>query len=246
MKTLKIGATGPMVEFLQNLLYRLGYYYGKIDGIYGEHTKRAVILFQRNYGLVPDGIVGSKTWSALNPYINGALGFIVPTNISYSSEILRMNINSLKSLYPFIEVGNIGKSILGKEIPYIKLGKGEKEVFYSASYHANEWITSVLLMKFIADYCYTYQRNLTIFNYSTRMLFEMVSIYIVPMVNPDGVDLVTGEIEKNSTIYNFAKNIASNFPQIPFVDGWKANIRGESLINYHLYCKKINSWFTYL
>ena len=226
MKILKLNSTGPMVEFLQNLLGKLGFYNGKIDGFFGNNTYNSVLYFQRNFGLKQDGIVGEKTWNALSPYINGALNFIVPTNISYSSSILQMNLNSLKMLYPFIEVRTIGKSILGKEIPYVQIGRGEKKVFYSASYHANEWITSVVLMKFLADYCYTYKNNLMLFNIPARQLFENTTIYIVPMVNPDGVDLVTGEIVKGTEVYNFANSIANNFPQIPFTSGWKANIRG--------------------
>ena len=179
-----------MVEFLQNILIYLELYSGDIDGIFGENTQKAITNFQSQNGLVPDGIVGYKTWQLLNPYINGGLGFIVPTNISYSSSILQINLNSLKKIYPFIEITSIGRSVLGKSLPVIKIGNGSKEVFYSASFHANEWITSPLLMKFLADYCYTYSNNLNIFGYNAKELYNYCTIYIMPMVNPDGIGLI--------------------------------------------------------
>lgn len=229
MQTLKQGSRGPMVEFLQNLLQKLGYYTFSIDGIFGLNTKNSVLRFQRNFGLIPDGIVGANTWRALKPYINGGLNFIIPTNINYSYSILQTNINTLKELYPFIEVSSIGKSINGNDIPLVKIGTGSNEVFYSASIHANEWITSPLLMKFLSDYCYAYKNNLNIYGQNARKIYNFSTIYIVPMVNPDGVNLVTGEILPNSPSYLYAKNISNNYPNIPFVNGWKANIRGVDL-----------------
>lgn len=191
MRTLRQGSTGPLVEFLQNILKILGFYTGQIDGIFGPNTKNAVIIFQRNFGLSQiDGIVGNNTWQALMPYIDGSLGFIVPTNISYSYEILNINLNSLKKLYPFLEISSVGNSILGNSIPYIKLGNGPKEVFYAASFHANEWITSPVLVKFIADFCYCYNNSLNIFGFNAREIFNTTSIYIMPMVNPDGIGLI--------------------------------------------------------
>lgn len=82
--------------------------------------------------------------------------------------------------------------------------------------HANEWITSTLLMKFIEDYCISYTLDSKLYNYSIKNLFKSTSIYIIPMVNPDGVDLVTGNISKNSNAFLAVKTICNNFPDIPF------------------------------
>ncbi len=141
---------------------------------------------------------------------------IVPTNISYNYSLMSQNLVTLNHTYPFLNIQTVGNSVLGKNIYVIKLGMGGKKVFYSASIHANEWITSVLLMKFIEDYCISYNNNSALCGYSVRNLFNSVSIYIMPMINPDGVDLVTGNLNKSSATYLNVLNISKQFPDIPF------------------------------
>ncbi|MBW4518283.1 MAG: peptidoglycan-binding protein [Scytolyngbya sp. HA4215-MV1] len=63
---LKFGSRGEAVKRLQNLLKTAGYYQERIDGVFGVQTQTAVSKFQHAKGLRADGIVGSKTWKALN------------------------------------------------------------------------------------------------------------------------------------------------------------------------------------
>ena len=150
-------------------------------------------------------------------------------DFNFSSNTVYENLDTLRNTYPFLELGSAGRSVLGKNIPYVRVGRGIKEVFYSASIHANEFITSIILLEFLYEYCDAIQNNGTIWGFSARRLFESVSIYIMPIVNPDGVDLVTGALSPSTQAYKQAKEISDNFPNIPFVDGWKANIRGVDL-----------------
>ena len=62
---LKVGTSGTNVKTLQQKLKNWGYYTGAVDGVFGQKTKAAVILFQRRNGLTADGIVGAKTLAAL-------------------------------------------------------------------------------------------------------------------------------------------------------------------------------------
>jgi hypothetical protein len=63
--TLQEGSSGQAVVTLQNDLDQLGYNLSQ-DGQFGPLTRAAVVSFQRNHGLVPDGIVGPLTWAAIN------------------------------------------------------------------------------------------------------------------------------------------------------------------------------------
>ncbi len=65
MSLSKYGSSGSEVRSIQTRLTELGYFSGKVDGIFGSQTKNAVIKFQKDYGLTADGIVGSNTLKAL-------------------------------------------------------------------------------------------------------------------------------------------------------------------------------------
>lgn len=79
-KNIVKGDTAQNIRTVQQRLYNLGYYTYKVDGIWGSRTNAAVKKFQKDYGLVADGIVGAKTEKALGITLGG-------TTQSSSSEL---------------------------------------------------------------------------------------------------------------------------------------------------------------
>lgn len=225
MELLKLGSIGTLVQYLQSTLKTLGFYKGNIDGIFGSQTKNAVITFQREFGISQDGIIGPNTWNKLSAFF-----YIVPTDISYGSNILSINSQGFATKFPFLEQGNIGYSVLKKELKYFKFGRGPKQIFYSGAIHGNEWINTTLLMKFLENLCTAYLNRGNIWGYPASSLFNQYTLYVVPLANPDGVDLVVGNIKKyNPQSYNSAQKLSQNYLTIPFPNGWKANIEGIDL-----------------
>ena len=121
-----------------------------------------------------------------------------------------------------------GKSVMGRTLWYLSAGRGDRRVLYNAAHHANEWITVPVLLKFCEQYAKAYAYDEKIFGFAASEIFDRTNIYIAPCVDPDGVDLVTGELSSGE-YFESAKRIAANYPSIPFPSGWKANIRGVDL-----------------
>jgi len=109
------------------------------------------------------------------------------------------------------------------------VGEGERRVLYTAAHHANEWITATLLLKFAEELCEARQQGGELFGIPAEDLFDRATVHLVPMVDPDGVDLVTGDIRPGTGEYDRAQQIAGDFPDIPFPEGWKANLNGVDL-----------------
>ncbi len=175
-----------------------------------------------NPGLVPSRLQPGQT-------ITVPLNFTVtPTSIDWCSETVNYVCRGLAARYPFIRLGEIGRSVMGKSLWSLRMGSGEGRIFYSAAHHANEWITSPLLLRFCEELAAAYGRNGEIYGYSARGLLSRSSLVIVPAVDIDAIDLVTGDL-KQGRYYEQAADIAGKYPNIPFPSGWKANIEGVDL-----------------
>ena len=136
---------------------------------------------------------------------------------------------ALVARYPFLRTEVLTTTAFGRPVRTLVVGNGPRKVLYSAAHHANEWITAYILLKFAEDWAAAIEEDGSIFGQNARELARQVTVYMVPLVDPDGVDLVVGAIEPGSFAYEAARRLASFYPQIPFPDGWKANLLGVDL-----------------
>ncbi|MGA7777634.1 MAG: peptidoglycan-binding protein [Paraburkholderia sp.] len=94
---LQQGDNGGDIETLQQALTKHGFSPGAIDGMYGQGTVAAVIAFQKSEGLLPDGVAGPRTLSALG---------IVDSN-ELPSAIPAVSVEIVSQMFPITPIGNI-------------------------------------------------------------------------------------------------------------------------------------------
>lgn len=151
---------------------------------------------------------------------------VVAPAFPYGYTELQEDMALLKQRYPFLQTENIGESVMGKPILAARLGNGTTRLHVNASIHANEWITAAVLMKLLEDCCQAYATGRQLRGRPVGELLEITSLWVVPMLNPDGVELVQEGITPQHPFYRQLlqmNNDSYNF------SGWKANIHGVDL-----------------
>ncbi len=222
------------------------------DGVAGRETHRALLPWYTGY-LVHKIRRGDTLWALARRYetteeairlanpglreenleigtgLVVPLGFdVVPTGIRWFSGLAGYVVRGLAARYPFLATGEIGKSVLGRPLWFLRLGCGENRVLYHGGIHANEWITTPLLLKFAEDLAAAFASGGQILDRSAAEILSYAALTLIPQVNPDGVDLVTGELTQGES-FRQAERIAADYPRFPFPDGWKADLRGTDL-----------------
>ncbi len=151
-----------------------------------------------------------------------------------SHDELIERINELQAAHSEINVSYVGQSVFGRAIPVITLGDkmAAKSVLYVSTHHASENICTGVLLNFIEEYLNAYDRYAQMYGINLRYLFKMRKIYVVPMLNPDGVEYRLNGIGKDNPIGEriLAYNGGEDF------SAWSANARGVDLNhNYDAY-----------
>ena len=107
----------------------------------------------------------------------------------YDYAALQKDLDAAAKIHPSLTPYSIGKSCNGRELYCVRLGHGEKTVMCNAAHHGLEWITAKLMTKFILGFAECRASGAAFGGRVTDDLCASVSMYIIPMVNPDGVEI---------------------------------------------------------
>lgn len=207
---------------------------GYIAGDYTIAPGDTIWQIAANRGLPLDAIL------LLNPELNPNVLYIgqtivLPVRVTwsivrgerlYSYETMIDELNRLAEVYPFIRMRSIGSSVMGKSIPEVRVGIGPKQVHANGSFHANEWITTPVIMRFLNDYVLALTNGWAIRGLLMAPYYTSTTLSLVPMVNPDGVNLVLNGPPEEEPYRTEVLRLNSGNTDF---SGWKASIRGVDL-----------------
>lgn len=165
---------------------------------------------------------------------NEAQKTIVRLQSGYRYEDGIAHIGQLLVRYPFITRVEIGKSVLGKSIDALVIGKGDVHIHINASVHANEWITTPLLLRFIEQMAACGEPDSGEGAGGAMggavsldpITLDRITLWAVPMANPDGMNLAQDGLWPGCP---FREQLLEWNKGSEDFSRWKANIRGVDL-----------------
>ncbi|MFC3038881.1 M14 family zinc carboxypeptidase [Virgibacillus xinjiangensis] len=146
----------------------------------------------------------------------------------YTYEKMSRDIERLVNIYPFIAAGSAGSSVMGKQMTELRVGDGPRNVHINGSFHANEWITTPVIIRFLNEYARALTNSLPLRGLFMLPSYMDYTLSTVPMVNPDGVNLV---INGASSAGDFQREVLQINNGNDDFSNWKANIHGVDLNN---------------
>lgn len=138
---------------------------------------------------------------------------------AYTSNRVYSDIQKLVNKYPdLIKTSTLSFSEQGRKIPLVTIGKGSKKACVVAGIHSREHITVSFTMRSIEEYAQAYYSSSGMYGeYNIRMLLNKYTLYIVPMINPDGMDISTSDNNPSVSIPSLVR------------DNYKCNANGVNL-----------------
>lgn len=138
-------------------------------------------------------------------------------------DALSEDIAALCERYPMLAHRTLGKSILGRDIPLLLLGRGKRKLLYVATHHATEWLTGRIVLGFVSELCEACEGHTKPYGIDVELLLGRRMLCFVPVLNPDGVGIHFGMQDDPLAERRARMSEEGDFSH------WQANARGVDL-----------------
>ena len=163
---------------------------------------------------------------------NKELQIIKPVE-TYRYEQMIADLQRLAAAFPTkMTISSIGKSELGKDIPVAVLGNpsANHHILVHGAMHGREHMTTTLIMSQM-EYLLSHE-NVLFLNGSIKDALSDVCFHLIPMVNPDGVEISQRGELPDSLVKVYEQDLGqknTNLPVTEYARQWKANGKGVDL-----------------
>ncbi len=117
-------------------------------------------------------------------------------------------------IHSFKNIFSIGRSGEGKLLHCISIGNGTKSAVFAGAFHGLEYLTAPALLKFAEDYSLMEEYH------------NKIKVFIIPMMNPDGVDIAIKGINPKNVIH---QRLIDYTGIINFTSVWQSNSSGVDI-----------------
>lgn len=243
--TIEKGSMNPITFQAKWIKYSKAVYLKKDTNIYKTNSTKQKLESGVRYQLYYSAGVTKGNYLAVMNAKTKKEGFIHKNHVTsvktttkivkktkkhYDYATMEANLRQLAKVYPqWLEVTSIGKTEDNRQIFCATVGnkKAKKQMIVTVSMHAREYLNTMFTMQKIEEYMNNYQKKINQIGMSYEQLFNQVCLYIVPMVNPDGVQIAQyGANGLKSK--RLQKNVKNMLKKTSYTK-WKANANGVNL-----------------
>lgn len=133
-------------------------------------------------------------------------------------------IKNLLAKYNFLNHGVIGKSHCERNIEFLSLGNFENSILWACAFHGMEWLTSLVILKFLENICNRIKSKNKILGIDIEKNLKNRGLVIIPCVNPDGVEISLTGYKSAKNFQNLVKKASNNR-----TFSWQANAAGVDI-----------------
>lgn len=142
----------------------------------------------------------------------------------FNYNALQEHIEKIEESFDFVSIASIGKGWCKRNIYSLSIGEGESSVLFLADFSDTAGITSEILLTFFERLCVAYKNDLKISAVKIRSILREQKIVIVPITNPDGLEISCSDGENALCYKGLVQRAAdNNFSE------WISNARGVEI-----------------